>query len=250
MSTHMNSRYQYFKQDSDKEFVISSMRKYIDEKQEIDKFLEKLISPFLKTNSLKILDACCGIGHLPYFLSDINPEIEFLGIDQTEYLIDEAKKICNNKKNVQFEAVDVFDFVKNKQKEFDICINWKTLSWISYYTDFMKALFKVTKKHIFLSALFYDGDIDFEIKVREFKKEAGKNGFNLYYNIYSYPQFEKFVKSLGAKNIESFDFEIEKDIPKSSLDVMGTYTEKLQGGKKLQISGAVIMSWKVIHIEL
>ena len=114
----------------------------------------------------------------------------------------------------------------------------------------MKALFKVTKKHIFLSALFYDGDIDFEIKVREFKKEAGKDGLNLYYNIYSYPQFEKFVKSLGAKNIESFDFEIEKDIPKSSLDVMGTYTEKLQDGKKLQISGAVIMSWKIIHIEL
>ena len=40
MSTRMNSKYQYFKQDSDKEFVISSMRKYIDEKQEIDKFLE------------------------------------------------------------------------------------------------------------------------------------------------------------------------------------------------------------------
>jgi len=111
-------------------------------------------------------------------------------------------------------------------------------------------LFSLTKKHIFLSSLFYDGDIDFEIKVREFKKEAGKENFNSYYNVYSYPHFEKFVYSLGAKKIESFNFEIEKDIPKPSKDIMGTYTERLESGKRLQISGAVIMSWKIIHIEL
>ena len=90
------------------------MRKYIDEKQEIDKFLEKLISPFLKTNSLKILDACCGIGHLPYFLSDINPKIKFLGIDQTEYLIDEAiENLCIQREiELGLKKADTFNILK------------------------------------------------------------------------------------------------------------------------------------------
>ena len=48
MSTRMNSKYQYFKQDSDKEFVISSMRKYIDEKQHKMKNRLKKNSKFFK----------------------------------------------------------------------------------------------------------------------------------------------------------------------------------------------------------
>lgn len=51
------------------------------------------------------------------------------------------------------------------------------MNWLPYYAQLFKSLFAVTKKHIFLSGLFYDGDIDFEIKVREFKKESGKDGF-------------------------------------------------------------------------
>ena len=31
---------------------------------------------------------------------------------------------------------------------------------------------------------------------------------------------------------------------------MGTYTEKLEDGNRLQISGAVVMLWKIIKIEI
>jgi hypothetical protein len=31
---------------------------------------------------------------------------------------------------------------------------------------------------------------------------------------------------------------------------MGTYTEKLENGERLQISGAVVMFWKIIKIGL
>lgn len=246
----MTSRYQYFKGEKDKEFVIASMEKYVDEKQEMDKYLEKLISPFLKKDPLKILDACCGIGHICYFLSKINLNNKFVGIDQTEYLIDEAKKLCKNKNNIKFETIDFFDFSKNHKKEFDICINWKTLSWIPYYEDFVKELMKVTKKQIFLSSLFYDGDIDFQVKVREFQKENGENDFNSYYNVYSLPRFKKFLMDMGAKKINVYDFNLEKDIKKPPVDQMGTYTEKLSTGKRLQISGIVVMNWKIIQIDL
>ena len=225
------------------------MKKYVENKQEMDKFLERLITPYIKEKKLKILDACCGIGHLSYFLSKLSKDSEFLGVDETGYLIEEAKKYVR-RKNVKFVVDDIYDLPEKYPKFFDISINWKTLSWLPYYEECLKSLFSVTKKYIFLSSLFYEGDIDFEIKVREFQKESGKSGFNLFYNVYSLPQFKKFVYDLGAKKIEVYDFQIEKDLPKPPINQMGTYTLQLRDGKRLQISGAIIMSWKIIRIDL
>ena len=233
----------------DKKFIINSMTKYLKEKQEIDKELEKIIAPYIESRKLNILDACCGIGHISYFLSKISPDSTFLGIDQTPYLIDEAKKL-SDKTNLNFEVSDIYDMPEKYHKKFDISVCWKTLSWLPYYDEIMKSLFSVTKNHIFLNSLFYDGDIDFQIKAREYKKEKGKNDFTLYYNVYSLPRFKKFVYELGAKSIDVYDFEINIDIPRSNVDYMGTYTEKLSDGKRLQISGAVVMFWKIIKIEL
>jgi len=246
----MSKYYRYFQGNYDKEFNIKNMRKYLDDKQELDKFLEEIISPIITNKKLKIFDSCCGIGHISYLLSNISPESTFFGIDQSEYLIDVAKEISKNKKNLSFIVGDVSDFSNKLHKEFDISINWKTLSWLPYYDQMIKDLVSMTKKYIFISSLFYDGDIDFEIKVREFKKESGKERFNSFYNVYSLPRFKEFVFGLGIKNIEVYNFDINIDIPKPPIDQMGTYTIRLENSKKLQISGAVVMYWKVIRIDL
>jgi len=246
----MSKYYRYFQGNYDKEFNIKNMRKYLDDKQELDKFLEEIISPIITNKKLKIFDSCCGIGHISYLLSNISPESTFFGIDQSEYLIDVAKEISKNKKNLSFIVGDVSDFSNKLHKEFDISINWKTLSWLPYYDQMIKDLVSMTKKYIFISSLFYDGDIDFEIKVREFKKELGKERFNSFYNVYSLPRFKEFVFGLGIKNIEVYNFDINIDIPQPPIDQMGTYTIRLENSKKLQISGAVVMYWKVIRIDL
>ena len=246
----MSRRYQYFKGNKDKKFNIASMRKYVARKQELDKALEKMIKSHIKGKSLDILDACCGIGHISYFLSDISPTSRFLGIDQTAYLIEAAKKLCKDTSNVSFEVGDLYDVAKKYRKKFDISINWKTLSWLPYYDDAMKALVRMTKKHIFISSLFYDGDIDFITQVRTFKLQSSKDGFNIYYNVYSFPRFKRFVKSLGARAIVAHDFEIPIDLPRGDINSTGTYTVKLQNGKRLQLSGAVVMYWKIIRIDL
>ena len=236
--------------EKDKEYIISSFKKCITEKREMDKYFETIISSFIKSKKCNILDACCGIGHLPYFLSEISKESKFLGIDQTSYLIDEAKKLCKGKSNISFEINDMYNISTKYPKEFDISINWRTLSWLPYYDQMLKELFTVTKNHIFLSSLFYDGDIDFITQVREFKTETGKKHFNDYNNVYSLPHFKKFAYELGAKNIEVYDFDISIDLPKPSIDQFVSYTEKLENGKRLQISGAILLPWKIIRIDL
>jgi len=237
-------------ENKDKEFTIASMKKFVKERQEIDKFLKKIITPYIKEKKLKILDACSGIGHISYMLSELSPDSSFVGIDQTSYLVKEARKLCKNKKNILIEQADINELSSKYNKTFDITMNWKTISWLPYYEEILKSLLKVTKNHIFLSSLFYDGDIDFEIKTWEYQKEAGKAGIHSFYNIYSFPKFQNFLYSLGVKKVESYDFEIDIDIPKPPLDRMGTYTLKLENGKRIQLSGAVLMLWKIVRIDI
>lgn len=239
--------YTYFK--GDKEHMLHSMKKYLGTTPEMDRLLLSLIAPYLAGKKLSVLDAGCGIGQLISFLRGMSSRSSFLGVDQTAYVIDEANKLFKAK-GVSFEATDVLDLPARFPRKFDIAVSRAVISWLPYYEDFMRALVKVTKKHIFLCSLFYEGDIDFITKVREFQKEAGKSGFSEYRNVYSLPRFEKFVRALGAKKITVTHFNIGIDIPKGDRDILGTYTVRLANGTRLQISGAVLMNWKWVRIDL
>lgn len=243
---------QHIYHQGDDSFAIASMKKYFDQKQEMDKLLDKLISPYIKDKKLRILDAGCGLGHSLYFLNQLSPDSDFLGVDQTPVYIEEAKKLFGEFKNFSFEAGNVEDLPKKYPKAFDVTMSRAVISWMPYYEDFVKALMDTTKKHIFISSLFYDGDIDFITKVKSFKGASGKEnlGIERYCNVYSLPHFKSFVMGLGAKNMQVDDFEINIDLPKPPVDRMGTYTETLENGKRLQISGAILMNWKWIRIDL
>jgi SAM-dependent methyltransferase len=236
--------------DADKEFIIASMKKYVHQEQELDRFLRSLITPVIQGRKLKVLDAACGIGHLSRMISELSPDSSYLGVDQLPYLVEQARELWAGLRGAKFEVGDVCDLPSRYPKEFDLSISWKTVSWLPYYEDMVRALLGVTRQHVFLSSLFYDGDIDFEIKVREFRKKAGQEGQCTYYNVYSYPRFREFVLGLGVNNLTASDFHLGIDLPRPPLDQMGTYTVTLTDGNRLQLSGVVLMAWKVIRIDL
>jgi 2-polyprenyl-3-methyl-5-hydroxy-6-metoxy-1,4-benzoquinol methylase len=240
----------YFEGELDKEFNLESMRKYVAQKPELDKLLEKKITPYLSEGSPVVLDACCGIGHLSIAFHHQFPNASFLGVDETTYLIEEARAIGGNGKNIRFETDNLYILPKKYEKAFDISICWKTLSWMRDYEEALRALFKLTTSHIFISSLFYEGDIDYEIKVKEHAKERGAAGGTSFHNIYSLPRFERSARAMGAKNVTVTDFDIGIDLPRGDINHMGTYTIPLKDGGRLQMSGALPMPWKVIHIEL
>jgi ubiquinone/menaquinone biosynthesis C-methylase UbiE len=242
-----NRKSTYFEGDSDKQFNIESMKKYVIHKQELDKRLEELIAPIMTGGSPRVADACCGIGHLVYLLHERFPNATFTGFDETPYLIEQAKELTKGMDRVQFEVQDLYRLPKSYTKAFDIAICWKTLSWLPSYEEAMRVLMDMARAHIFVSSLFYDGDIEFEIKVRQYVKEQDSAHF---YNIYSLPRFDRFVRSLGAKKVEAVNFEIGIDLPRGDINHMGTYTIPLKNGGRMQMSGALAMSWKIIHIEL
>jgi SAM-dependent methyltransferase len=238
----------YLADGLDADFNIASMRSYIERKPEMDKVLENLLKPLIKPG-LRLLDACCGIGHLIHSLHNPYPNAHFTGFDGAPYLIEEAKKLSSGP-NVTFEIANLFKLPSSYRKAFDITLCWKTLSWLPSFEAALKALLATTRRHLFISALFYEGNIDYEIAVKEHTKERGKRGITSHHNIYSLPRFESFARAYGAKSVHSYDFELKIDLPRGNPDYMGTYTIPLLSGKRMQMSGALPMPWKIIHIEV
>jgi len=241
-----------FQHEEDRQRAVQTMKSYLREKPEQVKFFEQLVSPYLANHSqVTVLDACCGIGDLTYFLSQLNPDATFVGIDKAAFLLTEARNLQSNP-NVSFREMDLFALSSNYPgKAFDLTVCKQTLSWLPDYQDAVRELISVTRKAIFVSSLFYGGRIDFTTRVREYVTEVGKSDFNAYYNVYSFPIFREFCIEAGAKDVVGFDFHIGIDLPRpTNIDRMGTFTQKLESGERLQFSGALLMPWKIVRIDL
>jgi hypothetical protein len=189
---------------------------------------------------------------LLYFLAQLNPNARFTGVDKAEFLIDEARTHFADNLNVTFEPGDIYALVEQFGKNsFDLSVCKQTLSWLPSYEKPVEELMAVTRRAVFTSSLFYDGRIDFETRVREYTTDAGGDGYNAFYNVYSFPIFREFCLERGAKDVVGFDFNIGIDLPRpANPDRMGTYTVLLQSGERLQISGALLMPWKIVRIDL
>lgn len=68
-----------------------------------------------------------------------------------------------------------------------------------------------------------------------------------YYNTYSLPRIKEFLAQKGYRTFKYIPFEIDVDLPKPEHTHMQTYTETLQNGKRLQISGPLLMNWYFIY---
>jgi len=253
MKSQSNPDYYEFRHQTERDYAVASMRKYYDSKPEVVKFFEKLTAPFFREKpDALVLDACCGMGDLSYFLSESNPQLRFIGVDKASFLLAEGVRICAERPNVSFCEADVLQLSRNfLPQTFDFAVCKQTLSWLPSYQEAVSELMAVTKGSIFASSLFYDGKIDYNIRVREYETEVGRHDYNAHYNIYSFPVFREFCMSRGAKEVVAFDFDIEIDLPPpDNPDRMGTYTVRLDTGRRLQLSGALLMPWKIVRIDL
>jgi len=228
------------------QFAVESYEKYYT-KTEQTKSLERLITPYLLPGS-KVLDACCGGGEATYFLSQLQPQATFLGIDCHEAALEQARRHVLSDR-AKFESADLNQLERiYGDKTFDLVVCMKTLSWLPSYEEAIKNIVRVARKHVFVSSLFYDGWIDFEIKVKEHIKPWADFSW---YNIYSFPKFVEFCEQNGAKRVIDHGFSIEIDLPKpENPDLMGTYTVRQSNGDRLQVSGALMMPWKIVQIDI
>lgn len=208
-------------------------------------FFSNFINEKVKS-SKNILDIGCGMGGSTFYISTLNPNCNFIGIDFIQQLVDSGNEFIRNteQKNIKLIQDDWFNL--KKYKNIDGVISLQTLSWLPEFEKPIEEIInKVNPNWICFSSLFYEGDIS--IKSEIFEHSINKTCI---YNTYSIPQIDKFVRKFGFKIESILPFKIDIDIDKpTNLDRMSTYTIKTIENERVQLSGPLLMSWYFVMIS-
>jgi ubiquinone/menaquinone biosynthesis C-methylase UbiE len=199
-----------------------------------------------KDSQLRIIDLGSGQGGNIFYMGKRYPQSKFIGVDINPDLVMSGNKFFQDHgiENCRLESGDIYKLAKYVS-EFDGIVTFQTLSWLPEFKEPITAMSKLQAKWIALTSLFYDGPISCTIEVQDYDAtlQVCKESF---YNVYSLPVIQKFLSERGYSNFQSTPFEIDIDLPKPIHKGRGTYTEKLQNGHRLSISGPLLMPWYFI----
>ena len=221
----------------------------------IGELLSRRFCPNL--NDCTALDVACGAGSNICYLSGLYPSINWTGIDQADQLFPIGYALMKEQglpKLPLLRKGDIFGLNNYfQEKSFDLVLSLQTLSWMPSYEPLLGPLLSAAKSggRVVISSLFTDSLVDAKIVLTQYK-DSTFNGFedSIYYNVYCLERFIANCKECGAKNVEVVDFDIDIDLPKPAHRHMGTYTEMLTNGRRIQLSGPLLMPWKVLWIEM
>jgi hypothetical protein len=142
---------------------------------------------------------------------------------------------------------DLYSLGKEHVGKYDGIVSYQTLSWLPEYKTPIEKMVELKPKWIAITSLFFDGDVSCEIKVHDYTTPlSGKPYRESNYNVYSIPLLRKLFVNYGYSDFKYIPFAIDIDLPRPETKGMGTYTEKLQNGSRIQISGPILMSWYFI----
>ncbi len=203
----------------------------------------------------RILDVACGAGANVYHMLKRWPEARVTGVDLDAELVAyaESKVPPAFAERCQYGQGNLFELdAKFGAKEFDVTTLMQTLLLFGPddYAQVLSALMKVTKDWIFLSSLFTDKHMDVTAQIRDYVRFGEDSKETITYNVLCESRFRRVAEQLGAKEVLFRDFSIGLDLVGPAEGGIGTYTSKLDDGRRLQFSGAVFMPWKFAALRL
>lgn len=222
-----------FEADADKasEYLYKSVGEKTQQQIRLEEILGSRFEP------REIADICCGAGGLSFHLSKFYPRASFALVDLGDHAISLARKVASSFSGNVFQA-DCCQ-LPLPSSWFDLVFCWQSLSWIDNHKKAIDELVRICKPggSVFASALFnteYDVDLDI------FAKDAERSE-PLRYRVISAKTIAEWIT---CKHV-FHDFQMPIDIPKSGRG-LGTHT---LGIERLQISGGLLMNWKILEIK-
>ncbi|MBR3723609.1 MAG: class I SAM-dependent methyltransferase [Selenomonadaceae bacterium] len=184
----------------------------------------------------------CGAGANTFYMAKKFPNVKFTGIEYDREIL----SLCEEKAaNVRLEHGDWYNVNKDYVGKFNGIVSFQTLSWLSDYKEPLIKLCELEPDWIALTSLFYEGRMNFYIKIED--KEQNQPAWGkeemLCYNIYSLPMIKDLLAEYGYTHFDYTPFEIDIDIPKPEKPGLGTYTIPTVTGKRLQVSSALLLPW-------
>jgi ubiquinone/menaquinone biosynthesis C-methylase UbiE len=190
-----------------------------------------------------------GGGANSKYLADIYTNSQITGIDLDDQNVEIGNKVIKESgtENLKLYQGDWYNLDIKWKNKFDGIISFQTLSWLPEYNEALSQLAKLNPEWIAVSSLFYEGEIEYTNKLKDYYGSSdGKTYVEYYYNIYSIPHVRQCFKKLGYSKFEYIPYEIDIDLPKQDSMDIGTYTIKTETGKRLQISAAMMLPWYFI----
>jgi ubiquinone/menaquinone biosynthesis C-methylase UbiE len=214
--------------------------KSLEEKTQQQIRLEEILAS-QNLEPLTIADICCGSGALSLHLSRLYSKASFTLVDLGEQALSIARKVAQPFSGDVIKG-DIYG-LSLPTDYYDLVFCWQTLSWIDEPRQALQELMRICKPggRVFCSALF-NTEYDVALLVKAIDHTRAAN-VRYSYNVLSLQQVQQWVD--GVTHFHRFEMPI--DLPKKTRG-LGTHTVKCDDGSRLQISGGMLMNWKILEI--
>jgi SAM-dependent methyltransferase len=202
-----------------------------------------------KNRKDKILDIGAGMGGQIYYMAKKYPKSFFVGIDINPILVKIGNEFFWKSKQVNCKLLkeDLYALNKKHIGQYKGIVSYQTLSWLPDYKLPIKKMAELKADWITITSLFYEGDVNCKITIQDYDVPLARKPYKeAFYNIYCLRLVRELFEKCGYSRFNYIPFEIDIDLPKPKTKGMGTYTERLANGKRIQISGPLLMNWYFI----
>lgn len=197
-----------------------------------------------------ILDVGAGMGGQMRYMAKKYPKSYFFGIDINPQLVKAGSEFFKKleKKNCKLVRGDLYALNKKYIGKYNGIVSYQTLSWLPDYELPILKMAELKADWVAITSLFYEGNVSCKAVIRDYTVPVGDKSYKeSFYNTYCLRHCRELFKKCGYSKFDYIPFEINIDLPKSkNKGGMGTYTEKLANGKRIQISGPLLMNWYFI----
>lgn len=184
------------------------------------------------------------------YLTRLHPHMKIHGIDiiaNAFELLEEYTSI-EERQHITLSQGDWYHLDEHLIGKYDGVISLQSLSWLEDWKIPMENVCRLEPEWIAMSSLFYEGKINYQIKLTDYEIPTEKRPYQeTYYNIYSIPIVKEYLEDRGYTDFRYEAFDIDVDLEKPNHTDAQTYTIRTADGKRLQISGAMLMPWYFIY---
>lgn len=216
------------------------------------KFVEFLQKKDIGGHNGRILDVGCGAGAVLGYILDSDKRISWGGgVDINKDLVEIGNKILGERNIYNCELVegDFFRMDRSVFGEIEGVISLQTFNILPDYREIVRCICELEPRWIAFSLLGFEGLIDYNIKLSDYTKPKHDGCSEVFYNIYSLPKMKEFFAGMGYSKFDYTEFVMDVDLPQTNKMGRGTYTVKTEQGKRLQISGGMMMPWYFVFAE-
>jgi hypothetical protein len=210
-------------------------------------FCDWLVSLNLLNKDIRseIGDICAGKGANIFYMAKRFVNSNFTGIEINPEFVKQGNAYfaAQRQKRCRLLEDDLYRLNEMHIGRYEGIVSYQSLKCLPDYKTPIEKMIALNPKWIAITSLFFEGNYNARISVQHISQPQDDGYF---YNVYSIPAIKKLFEMHGYSNFLYIPFEIDIDIPKPDTTDMKTYTERLLNGKRIQISGPLLMNWYFI----